>query len=206
MRNTLYIILLVLLSFQVHSQTPGFISRFLFLDTELDLIGDSSSYSIGLYDYFPPRECRHILIEFSTDSIAISNVMALPFSLYLISRNSSDSILFTICDNWQYDNGQLVLRAYAAIQEKDIPGGREFLLKDILNNYANLENVMKNAFDILYYNKKMESYAPVDIPQLEAISPRWPNEKKLKFYADFCPIDITTRIIFDFEEDDLNEY
>lgn len=206
MRNTLYIILLVLLSFQVHSQTPGFISRFLFLDTELDLIGDSSPYSIGLYDYFPPRECRHILIEFSTDSIAISNVMALPFSLHLISRNSNDSILFTICDNWLYDNGRLILHAYAAIQEKDIPGGRGFLLKDILNNYANLENVMKNSFEILYYNKKMKLYAPVEISQLEVSSPRWSNEKKLKFYADFCPIDFTPRKIFDFEEEDLDEY
>lgn len=171
---------------QLHAQVPILLRNVFFLDEELDVRTDSSGHSISWHSNFPSTNYRFILMEFSTDIPYNSN---LPFELFLHSGVSNDTIPLKVCDTLYYEDGKTILRAYCAINENDIPGGRKLLLKDVFNDYTYIVDSMKQAYSILYYEKKAKLFSNIVIPQIVVIPPRLSYSKKILFRKCYCPIE-----------------
>lgn len=187
------ILLLIIFTFfvsQLYSQDSSFLRKIIFLDKEFDLIGDTSGYSILMSDYFPPMNTRFMFVEFAIDSQKPSQ-SSLSFSLFLYSSVSDDTIPFEICDTFFYEKEKVILRGYCSIHDRDIPGGRALLLKDIINGFDNLREAMEKEFTILYYNKHTKLFTNINPHQIDIISPRLTSEEKFRFHKCYCPINNT---------------
>ncbi len=187
MKRIILLIIITILVSQLYSQDSSFLRKIIFLDKEFDLIVDTSGTSIQISDYFPPTNTRFVFVEFAIDSQKLSQ-SSLSFSLSLYSRASDDTIPFEICDTFFCENEKVIMRGYCAIRDRDIPGGRALLLKDVINDFDNLEEAMKKAFTILYYNKQTSLYTNIDPHQIDVISPRLTSEEKFRFHKCYCPI------------------
>ena len=180
-----------------------FLREVTFSDEELEFEGDTSEYSITMHSSFFPTNYRFVFVEFFVDTPNISPPI-FPFSIFLYSNESNDTIPFQVCDTLFYEDGKMIFRAYCAIHERDIPGGRDFILKDLSFDFINLRDSMMNAFSILYYDKSKRMFSRIDIHQIHIISPRFKFAEKYKFRKCYCPLK-THKYSIDFLDEFIKE-
>lgn len=186
MKKILFFAIMVVAQ-QLYSQNSFLLHNVYFLDEELDVKIDSSEYYVSWHSNFPPTNYRFIFIEFSIDS-QYNLHSKLPFDLSLYCTSSNDTIPLEICDTLYYENGKTFLRAYCAVKDNSIPGGRELILKDVFCDYTHIVDSMKQSWIILYYDKYSQKYSNIRIPQIDVISPRIPYLEKIIFHKCYCPI------------------
>ena len=187
MRKILFFAIMIVAQ-QMYSQNSFLLRNVCFSDEEFEIKRDTAGNHISWNRNYPLTDYRFIFIEFSID-LQYNLHSNLPFDLFLYCSASDDTIPLEFCDTSYSENGKTILRAYCAITEKNIPGGREFLLKDVFYDYIHIIDSMKHSYAILYYDKRTKLFSNIRIPQIEVISPQLPYQKKIIFRKCYCPID-----------------
>lgn len=183
---------------QIQAQECLSLRKIIYIDEELEFEGDSINYTISMRDPSPMTDMRFILIELALDSTCLSH-SDLTHSLFLHSTASGDTIPFNFCDTIFHEDSLTIFHAYCVIREKDIPGGRKLILKDLAHDFSNIKSSMEKSFKFLYYDKRLRSFSLFCPPAIDVVSPRQSLSEKLEFRKCFCPIDINS-IRFFFEE------
>lgn len=188
MKKILFCIILSTAIVQTHAQDYFSLRKVIYIDEELEFEGDSINHTISMMNTFPMTDMRFILVELALDSTYLSH-SELPFSLFLCCIASNDTIPLNFCDTIILEDSLAIFHAYCPIQEKDIPGGRELILKDLVHDFSNIKGVMEKSFKFLYFDKNKRTYSSLCSSSIDVVSPRQSFIKKQEFRKCFCPID-----------------
>lgn len=184
MRKLLFVFSIVVNSFlSVCAQSEIVVKEIVYINEEFDKVLDSlGNVHVRLNINFGQIYYHLFYISIQTNDTFFFHDETTPIFLHLMKNN--DTIPFIKCDDTLRENdNDFILWFIAPLSDEDLPCEKEFIIQDIELSCNLIDSLWENAFDLLYYDNRIDKFRPLEFSNFNA---PYYAEDKVKFRM-LCP-------------------
>ena len=168
------------------SQGPVKIRQITYVDEKLDCVHDTTSIILIDNESFPRYAYRFLLFEIELGQIVDTGAIHVSDFKVFFSASGNTLALQPCCVFYNTIRVSR-LHAYCPLQENMIPGGHDFIEKDVYNDFEQLKDSLRNNIKVFYMDRKTNVEYELPLPEINVISPFLPSTQKADIRHALCP-------------------